>query len=774
MHSASSSPPPSRASAASLPQGVEASTGYSGAWTGTIPPHEDDELVGTTLCNTYVIERVLGEGGMGRVYQARHTRIQRKAYAIKALHPEYVRNADVVKRFQREAEAAASIPSEHVIGVYDVDRTPDGRPFLVAELLDGRELGDLLDQKGKLDVPYAVGIVRQICSALSAAHAQGVVHRDMKPENVFLTGDVAAPHVKVLDFGISRLDDGAGEGLTKTGMIMGTPSYMPPEQARGERVDHRADIYAVGCILYTALTGAVPFDREEPSATVVAVLTEEPVRPRALEPSIPEHLEAIIQRAMAKDPDERFASMDELDQALEMYDTLSLGEGVPVTLRTGRETRPRQLTGSRTALEQEAYAVSDARPMFVLLSIGAVVGVAFGLFSSAASIVVAWRHSGPSALELLIGGVALVAAGSTPLFLVAREIRRSSWNNSMRMLELSEALRVALIAGAAVYGFGWLMVAAIDHVIAGRYDWTGWDGWLFLAALIAAVLTGRTRARGAQPSRWTRPLISFPIAAAALTALVVTALALRDEAAPAPVLVPAGEPATSASAPPSSAVPASPPVAKRASEAELAQAKQGGLPTLQALAEKYPDDPEVLRSLLIAHSAAPGGTMAALETAERLYKLDPEALQDEVIMQVLRRAADGPPEQRAKALAIIGLQLGPRGPDVLYDIAHSNSAARADAGALLGSDSVKRLATPALLIAVDLREASGCDQKAALLDRVVQHGDERCIEILQPLTVGKRSGCGFLNLGACPAQCHAQAGRMQQAITAIRARQKKK
>src|SRR5580698_6612843 len=278
---------------------------------------EQDELVGQTIASSYTIVRVLGEGGMGRVYEARHTRISGKRFAVKMLHPEYTRQPDVLSRFQREAEAAATIESPYVVDVYDVDRTADGRAFLVAEFLQGKEFASYLEEVGKMPVGGAVRIVRQVCKALTAAHGKGVVHRDMKPENVFLTGDLTQPIAKVIDFGISKLDDSPGTALTKTGMIMGTPSYMAPEQARGERVDHRVDVYAVGAILYCALTGQRPFDRGDPTATLTAVLTQDPPRPRSIEPSIPEALEMVIQRAMAKEPKDRYESMTDLDAALE-------------------------------------------------------------------------------------------------------------------------------------------------------------------------------------------------------------------------------------------------------------------------------------------------------------------------------------------------------------------------------------------------------------------------------------------------------------------------
>jgi len=250
---------------------------------------------------------------MGRVYEARHTRLHTKRFAVKLLHHELARQPEVVTRFQREAEAASVLTHPNVVGVYDVNTSADGRPYIVAEMLEGEELGNYLERLGKLPVVEAVHIVRQVCRALGAAHAHGIVHRDVKPENVFLAGPSAT--VKVLDFGISKVAENS-DGLTKTGTVMGTPDYMAPEQARGDRVDARADIYAVGAILYRALTGRKPFDGMDPMAILTAVLTQEPERPSTLEPSIPLSLELIVQRTMAKSPAERFATMEALEQAL--------------------------------------------------------------------------------------------------------------------------------------------------------------------------------------------------------------------------------------------------------------------------------------------------------------------------------------------------------------------------------------------------------------------------------------------------------------------------
>src|SRR6478609_12094664 len=273
----------------------------------TEPVDIGEDLIGLTLNDTYVPERILGEGGMGRVYLARHTRIRQKRVAVKVLHPEYFLNANVLARFQREAETAAAISHPNVVTVLDVDRTPHGLPYLVTEYLDGVELADHLKARGRLEATTAVHITRQLCRGLGAAHQSQVIHRDVKPQNIFLVGDFAhgvpeRPTIKVLDFGLSRFDDGSQSDLTQAGCIMGTPNYMAPEQASGQPVDHRTDVYGAGAVLFTMLTGRPPFDADTPQATVLAVMNSDPPRPRSIEPSILPRLELIIERAMARNP----------------------------------------------------------------------------------------------------------------------------------------------------------------------------------------------------------------------------------------------------------------------------------------------------------------------------------------------------------------------------------------------------------------------------------------------------------------------------------------
>lgn len=461
---------------------------------------EQDELVGTTLGGIYAIVRIIGEGGMGRVYEARHTRIRTKRFAIKVLHPEYARQPDVITRFSREAEAAAAIQSPFVVDVYDVDRAKDGRPYIACEYLDGTELAVHLQQVGKIPVAEAVRLARQLCKALFAAHEQGVIHRDMKPENVFLTGDRARPIAKIIDFGISKFKDEEKSSLTKTGMIMGTPSYMAPEQARGERVDHRADIYAVGAILYAMLTGKRPFDRGDPTATLTAVLTEDPERPRSLEPSIPEALELVIQRAMAKSPDDRYASMAELDADLALFEphereSAELGPASAAQAMTAVFTeRPPPRREAATALDRQVRESALARPSIVLY---AVLGTFWLVGATVTLVAGAMRmlRGGSPAENLtsmeagLLLGASFVAM-ITPLALAIRHLRREVWKNTARALGVAESLRRPVVIGLVAYGFGALLVRATESVVLRRSVGVAWPAWDLLLALVTFLAAG--------------------------------------------------------------------------------------------------------------------------------------------------------------------------------------------------------------------------------------------------------------------------------------------
>lgn len=455
---------------------------------------EHDPLVGQTLAHTYTLVRVLGEGGMGRVYEARHTRIKGKRFALKLLHPEFARQPEVLTRFQREAEAAAMIHSEHVVGVFDVDRTPDGRAFIVAELLEGKELGSYLEKVGKMPVGDAVRVVRQICKAMEAAHALGVVHRDMKPENVFLTGDLERPVAKVIDFGISKVSDRPGTALTKTGMIMGTPSYMAPEQARGEHVDHRADIYAVGAVLYCILTGRRPFDHADPTVTLTTLLTSDPPRPRSLEASIPEPLEMIIQKAMAKHPEDRHASMAELDLELAAYEPAGDSPWSLGATEVGWTRSSGAGVVRLSGIESRTRTVAMARPMIVLLG-------ALGLFWVGGSLILAitgivrLAKGGGARANLDIVDAVLLTLGVlftllTPVILAGRHVAKNVWDNSMKAVVLASRVRVPVLAGLSAYGFATLLVRLLESVLLRHAVGVAWPAWDLLLFAIGGVAAG--------------------------------------------------------------------------------------------------------------------------------------------------------------------------------------------------------------------------------------------------------------------------------------------
>ncbi|MFW5741483.1 MAG: serine/threonine-protein kinase, partial [Myxococcota bacterium] len=253
------------------------------AWQG----EGDHRLVGRIIGEKYRVHSLIGEGGMGTVYEAEHLQIGRRV-AIKVLNRAHLGRKEAVARFHQEARAAGAIGHPNICEIYDVGRLDDGSPYLVMERLHGKTLADRINIEGALPFEDVITILTQVLSALVAAHEKGIIHRDIKPENIFLAERVGcAPVVKILDFGISKSADDSDLSLTRTGMVMGTPFYMAPEQARGEHIDHRVDIYACGVILYEALTGRRPFIASNYNALVVQVLSAQPRDPRELRPAIP-------------------------------------------------------------------------------------------------------------------------------------------------------------------------------------------------------------------------------------------------------------------------------------------------------------------------------------------------------------------------------------------------------------------------------------------------------------------------------------------------------
>jgi serine/threonine-protein kinase len=293
--------------------------------------------LGSIVDGKYLVERIIGEGGMGRVVEATHIDLEQKV-AIKHLRPEVMARSEAVHRFLREARAAVRLRSEHVARVLDVGIGPSGVPYMVMELLDGKDLATLLREDGPVPSGVAVGWVLQACEAIAEAHGMGIVHRDIKPGNLFLTGaDDGSDLVKVLDFGISKARQRTDEdfSLTRTSSLMGSPGYMSPEQLRAPRdVDARGDIWSIGVVLYELLEGRVPFEAEVFSELCIKVAMD-PLPPLV---RTPPGLAHVVIRCLEKDPAARWKDVAALADALVPY-------GPPGSAH--RAARMRRLLGGR-------------------------------------------------------------------------------------------------------------------------------------------------------------------------------------------------------------------------------------------------------------------------------------------------------------------------------------------------------------------------------------------------------------------------------------------
>jgi serine/threonine-protein kinase len=273
-------------------------------------------LEGKVIGGNYRVDRLIGHGGMGAVYQARQLSLDRDV-ALKLLLTPLAMDRTVLERFQREARAASNIGHPGIIQIFDMGYLEDGAPFMVMEFLEGEDLRHLLRRQGAMDLNLAVPIIVQICDALQAAHDKGIVHRDLKPDNLFLVyRRDKVPMVKLLDFGLSKVKS-SDKPLTGTGTIIGTPNYMAPEQITAEiDVDHRADVYGAGVILYEMLTGCMAYEGASVQNVLMKIISTPPMPPSRLNPSIPQDLEGVILKAMARSPQDRYASMSAMSADL--------------------------------------------------------------------------------------------------------------------------------------------------------------------------------------------------------------------------------------------------------------------------------------------------------------------------------------------------------------------------------------------------------------------------------------------------------------------------
>ena len=386
---------------------------------------------GTIVAGKLRVGRVIGSGGMGVVYEVEHE-LTKHRRALKVLHARAAANPSVLERFLREATAAARIGSAHVAETFDAGRLDSGEPYLLMELVDGETLDQRLQRQGPVSPGELAELVFQACEGVQAAHEAGIVHRDLKPENLIVSTRDGAPFVKILDFGISKFDERhtGGFGITTEGMMLGTPYYMSPEQVRGASlIDFRTDIYSLGVILYECACGTVPFDAKSIEALAVRIHEGHPRPLVERSPWLPADFCAIVHRAMARDPADRFETARALGDALE-----------PMRVRTIRAPStgappPRAVVRSspRPAHDSETVAMSGVLP-----STDAGLAATTGSGGARAR---GWvpRVAGVSALVVVVGAATAVirlAHGPSPT--AARDSDRGAGAASgLRAVELS-------------------------------------------------------------------------------------------------------------------------------------------------------------------------------------------------------------------------------------------------------------------------------------------------------------------------------------------------
>ena len=303
------------------------------------------------LDNRYEIIKRLGSGGMADVFLARDRDLGREV-AIKILYERYARDDEFVARFRREAQAAAGLNHPHIVSIYDRGEA-DGSYYIAMEYLEGKSLKDVIIEHGKLPPAQAISVAGQILQALQFAHDHNVIHRDIKPHNIVINGQ---GQVKVTDFGIARA--GTSAKMTETGSILGTAQYLSPEQAKGKAVEQGSDLYSVGVVLYEMLTGQVPFEGENPVAIALKHLSDDPVPPQVLVPEIPDNLNMVVMRALAKDPRDRYQNAGEF-----LADLDRVKKNLPVTAPAASDTDRTNVIPAAAAAAMMGRPANDARTM---------------------------------------------------------------------------------------------------------------------------------------------------------------------------------------------------------------------------------------------------------------------------------------------------------------------------------------------------------------------------------------------------------------------------
>jgi len=326
------------------------------------------DLVGQVVADRYHVIKKLGEGGMGQVYLAEHVKMGRRS-AIKVMNPSMVHDPDAVARFNREASNASRITHPNVCAIYDFGETPEGLIYLAMEFIEGEPLTDLLERDGALPVRRAVGIFVQVADALQAAHDLGIVHRDLKPDNIMLAQKKGGDQVKVVDFGIAKAvgGDESGQKVTKTGLVVGTPEFMSPEQLSGDKLDGRSDLYSLALVFFRMLAGKLPFEATTVQETMIKRLTDEPAKLAESRPDLtfPPGLQAVLDSALMRNPMQRYQTVAKFSDDVTSVTGIgrSTTGGVPQTRAGITDTEGKtQLLDTSAGLTQRISATRAAPP----------------------------------------------------------------------------------------------------------------------------------------------------------------------------------------------------------------------------------------------------------------------------------------------------------------------------------------------------------------------------------------------------------------------------
>ncbi len=323
------------------------------------------------LGGRYELGPSIGSGGMADVYRGTDVRLGRDV-AVKVLRAHLARDETFQDRFRREAQAAASLNAPSIVSVFDTGEDAEGVPYIVMEFIDGRTLREVVAEEGRLLPQRALEVTAEVCAALDAAHAAGIVHRDIKPGNVMLT---RSGEVKVMDFGIARAASDSSSAVTQTAAVIGTAAYLSPEQARGEHVDSRSDLYSTGCLLYELVTGAPPFTGDSPVAVAYQHVREDPEPPSAYDDTLSPAVDAVVLKAMAKNPANRYQSADEM-----RADLLRAGAGEQVlatpVLEAPTVLAPAAAATAMAVERDDSRTRAIAYGLFGLLLVGLVVVIA--------------------------------------------------------------------------------------------------------------------------------------------------------------------------------------------------------------------------------------------------------------------------------------------------------------------------------------------------------------------------------------------------------------